>query len=825
MTTARTLPNVDARTLAELDFPRVQAAVAARAQTDGGKARCTALPLLPDSTAVAAQLAATAELMAVAREDEEWPVLGGVVDVTAAVRLAERGGVLEPRQLLDVAASLGAGERVSNWCVARRERAPTVAGRLEAFGDYSGLVRTLDRSIERTGRVADSASPELGELRRRAAGLRETLGVRMEQMVREFDAQGLLQDTFHTLREDRYVLPVKAHERWRVQGIVHDTSQTHQTYFIEPQEVVDLGNRLKAAQADVAQEEHRILQHLSTLVGARAREIAIDVESLHALDVVCAGARLGVDLGGRVPALSAPDGGGGRAMVLRGFRHPLLALDALAAGDASTVVANDLLVGEPRVLVITGPNTGGKTVALKGAGLSAVMVRAGLPLPVEDGSTLPLYDRVHAVVGDGQSLQEGLSSFAAHLQAIRDMLHGVRRAAAEHHGCLCVLDEIMAGTDPDQGAALGQAVLEELARLGADVVATTHFEKLKAPGLDPAQRAVFRNAAVGLASGTLRPTYRLTYDTPGSSSALDMAAMLGLPGPIVERARELSSEQGRRLEELLRALGAQREALDEERATVARAHEAGVAARQKAEEERESLRLRARELRTEVRRGLLDDSARLRAELEEAVAEARTTIRDAVRAGDATRLEAAQAPLRNVAALQQKLTHEAEVERRRQAKERAYDAPLQVGSRVHVLTLDVEGEVLELTARDALVAAGALRLRVALGDLAPPRPAGPPPAAGAVPPRPRARPDDPHPRLLDLRGTRVDDALERLAAFLDHAVPDASGPLTVLHGHGTGALRTAIREVLARHPAVQSHRKGNDREGGNGVTVVTLKDS
>ncbi len=819
----RSLPLLDPRVLRDLDFPRIQTAVAQRAHTPAGQAHAAALPLLEDAPAVVERLTTVSQLMAVAVEDMSWPSLSGVADLTESLRLAQRDGVLDGLALRTVAATLDAGERAANWCAARRARAPQVARVVEAFGDYGGLVREVDRSVEPSGRLSDQASPQLGELRRRAAGMRETLAQRMEHLVREFDSQGLLQDQFHTLREDRYVLPVKANERWRVAGIVHDTSQTHQTFFIEPQEVVDLGNRLKAAQADVAEEEARILRALSGKVGARSREITADLEALHRLDVIAASAKFGVDLGCHVPQLSAPDGEGGLLLALRAFRHPVLTLDMLARKQTPAVVPNDIFVGQPHVLVITGPNTGGKTVALKGAGLCALMVRAGLPIPASPDSVMPLYDRIHSVVGDGQSLEDGLSSFGAHLAAIGQMLAGVSRAAAQGQRVLCVLDEVMSGTDPDQGAALAQATLEHLSQQGAHVVATTHFEKLKVLALEDHGAKTFRNASVGLEPDTMRPTYRLRYDAPGSSSALDMAVRLGLPLALVDRARTLASEGGQRLDVLLKNLAQQQAALDEERAAVARAHEEARRAEQTAQHNAESIKETEKELKRKAREGMLAETQRVRAQLQEAVEHTRSALAAAsAGAQPKENLSAALGHLARVGELQEALLRDGENDRRAEAAGRAFDAPLATGSRVHVLTLNVEGEVLELGAKDVLVAAGALRVRVPLKDLAPPRRGKPPP-----PPVVTRRPDTGDvvvvARSLDLRGEHVDEALERVEIFLDRAFGKVAGELTIVHGHGTGVLRKVLREKLDRHPLVASHRRGRDDEGGNGATVVTLK--
>ncbi|MEW5853958.1 MAG: Smr/MutS family protein [Myxococcota bacterium] len=812
------LPQIDDRVLVDLEFPRIRNALAARAQTEAGKERCRTLPLLSTRDDVAETLALHGELIELGLEGE-WPSLGNVRPIEEPLRLAERGGVLEPLRLMEIAGTLASGERAANWCVARREQAPRVAALMDAFGEYADVVRAIDRSFEPSGRISDDASATMGDLRRKAAALADTLSTRMEALVKDLDAQGLLQDRYHTQREGRFVVPVKHNERWRVTGIVHDTSQTSQTFFIEPQEVVDLGNRLKSATSDVQEEELRILKALSAKVGARAAEIAEDLKALHELDVAVAVARLGVELKCSVPRLAPPGG----TLHIRAFRHPLLLLEA---ADRSTVVANDLMVGQPAVLVITGPNTGGKTVALKGVGLSTLMVRAGLPIPAAPESDVPLYDHVFSVIGDLQSIEQGLSSFGGHVMAVRRMVDGVRKGTAEGGSCLCVLDEVMAGTDPDQGAALAQALLESLAASGAQVVATTHFERLKALGLDEQARQMFRNASVGLHATTHAPTYRLSYDAPGSSSAMDMAAQLGLGIDIIERARVLASEQGRNLEALLKNLSLRQAALEDELRKLSDERERLEHARTEAESRARSLRDRERTLKREAREGLLMEIRHMRRQLEEEMDKARTALQRASSGdGAAAAIKEAQAALGRVSAMAENLAERQQQERRAEALQRGKPAELKAGARVFVISLGVEGEIVELGARDALIAAGAMRVRVPTKDLAAAEAVSRPHVVESAPRRPADRRDpDAIPRTLDLRGERAEDALEHLTAFLDRAYGVDAGPFTVIHGHGTGALRKAIRAALKESPYVAAFQKGPEDQGGDGVTVVTLKE-
>jgi DNA mismatch repair protein MutS2 len=831
----RLLPPVEDQVLVELEFDRVRAAVAARCQTPVGQALARDLPLQPSTTAVTDLLHLRGQVMDLAADDG-WPSLAGIHDVEAPVRHSQVGGVLEPPALLHLASTLATAERLSGWCVARRDRAPLLATRADPLGRYADLVRAVERTFEPSGRIADDASATLGDLRRKAAGLQETLKQRMEQLVNELDDQGYLQDHFHTLREDRYVLPVKASDRWHVAGIVHDTSQTHQTFFIEPQEVVDLGNRLKMATADVQQEEQRILRALSARVASRAPEILEDLRILHDLDVAVAGARLGADLKGSVPRLSPPGDTGPGDMCLYRFRHPGLVLEALEAGRPDATVPNDLRVGRPPVLVVTGPNTGGKTVALKGVGLAALMTRAGLPLPAAPESRVPLYDHVHGVVGDHQSIARHLSSFGAHLLSVREVIRAVREAHAAGRSSLCVIDEVMAGTDPDQGAALAQGVLEALAAEGAHVVVTTHYEKLKALALEGGSAAVFRNASVGLDPDSGMPTYHLGYDAPGASSALDMAARLLLDPAIVDRARALCSEQGRTLDALLKSLAGRQVQLEQERELVVTERGRWERAHAQAREELERVRERERQLKHKAREDLLEEARRVRNQLAEAERQVRAALRrveeqaaapapDPDKARQAA--ERARAAVKQAEAVEEKVARRQEAEVRRQAKARAFQEPVKPGSRVFVIPLAVEATVVEVGARDALVQAGPLRVRVPPEDLAPPAPKGrdafaipPAPVRGHVDPR-----EGPVRRSLDLRGERVDDAMEHLEAFLDQAYGRDPGPLVVVHGHGSGALRQALRESLKLSPYVLSFGPGDDKQGGQGATVIRLKDA
>jgi len=732
--------------------------------------------------------------------------LGGVADIRGSVERAEKGGLLEPRELTGCAQTLFAFTRTREALAERAGLAPLLAAVSQRLPELEKLAVRIDRCFEADGEISERASPALKEARDRIRGLHRAIKSRLDTMLHDERFLLHLRENYYTLRNNRYVVPVLAQDRAEVPGIVHNASQSGQTLFVEPESLVGIGNDLAIAQSVALEEERRVLQELSDAVGRESARILQGVEAAAELDEAEASAQLGADLDAGTPTVEAPDG----PLVLLQLRHPLLVL------RGRQVVANDVRISDGvRALVVSGPNAGGKTVTLTAVGLCAVMLRAGLQIPASAGSQLPLFTSVHSAVGDAQDLSQDLSTFSAHVGELRRILD------AAGPGGLALIDEIAADTDPREGAALAIAVLEELLGRGVRVLVTTHLEELKAlTHVDPR----FLNARVGLDSRRMAPNYKLQLGAAGTSSALDLAARMGLPERVVERARALARSSGGPLAQAVAAAEAERRALSEElerarAATVAAEVSAKALAAERtefAERRRAEETAHAERLRLESERALSEISAQLAALREQASVE---------------RAEAARTAL---AAQAEQARARAETLMRESARATLAPAPdsLRVGDSVHHLGLRRDVTVLEVDGDEVLVSAGALKIRVPRAELArarDPRPAASFPDSGrgrsSLERASRAAPgalEAPALRV-DVRGLRADDAVREVESFLDQAFRNGDPGVLVLHGHGTGALKQAIREYLQDSPYVRMYRPGESHEGGDGVTVVGLR--
>ena len=540
--------------IARLELETVRAALRDRVRTPLGRHVASALVPLASRAEAVDRIEAIRQARGLMDGGETAPV-SGADDVEAAVELAEKGVMLEGAQLRAIARTMVAGTELRHHLLRHEEKAPLLYGLAATLPDLARPSRDIAKCFDPDGSLSDRASENLGALRSRVRALRDGIHDKLSELLTSPQIEPYLQERYFTVRADRHVLPVKASYKNHVKGIVHDASGSGQTVFIEPQALIDQGNRLKIAQSEQLEEEYRILSRLSRLVARYGDGVRLTCSAVGTVDFWNAGARLASDLDA-VPIHPDPEPG----FDLRGARHPLLVLQAITpdsadADDADAgeevrpppveyskdnprfeVVPNDLAL-EPgqNVLVLTGPNTGGKTIALKTVGLFALMARCGLHLPCHESSRVGWFSHIEAK----------LSTFAAHMKALLQTL------ARSKAGTLVLVDEIAADTDPTQGQAIAQAILERVAERGALAVVTTHFERLKAlPFQDPR----FRNAGVGFDEKKLRPTYRVTLDVPQGSSAFDIAEGLGLGHDIVERARELLGEGAGSIEDLLKSV-------------------------------------------------------------------------------------------------------------------------------------------------------------------------------------------------------------------------------------------------------------------------------
>jgi len=795
-------------TLARLEWPRLLELLAAQAATERGAAALRELEFPATHGGVRELLARTSEARKLVDAGSE-PPFGGVADLRAALAELSRGRTLQARELAAFLVTLDAARRIRTSVGGNAELAPGLAALAETLPDLRELERALAAVVTPAGEIRDDASPELRRQRRRVRELEGEIERQMARHLRDPDVQTHLQDSYATLRENRPVLPIRAEARQRVRGIVHDVSSSGTTVFIEPEDVVESGNRLRIAQTELTREIERLLSALCAQAREFARELEAQGATLEALDAAFARGRLSRRAGAREPRIAEPGG-----FELRGLRHPLLLLEAgLAPED---VVPNDLALADgARCLVISGPNAGGKTVAAKAVGLAALSLRAGLHVSCDEGSALPIVDAVFAEIGDEQDLRAGLSTFSARMANLAAVV-----AQADSQS-LVIADEIGEGTEPGEGAALAQAILEALVERGALVLATTHFNRLKEiAGSDPR----FANASAEFDPSTLLPTFRIHMGQPGSSGAMWAAQRMGLDEAVVERARELLDREDSRLEALTRGLSELRQELEAERRLALRMREESEAARG------------AYESRLAALRGAREQAlAAMKADLEAAFTRARAEIAHVVRG--LQRGEAAPGPAANRAHAEL-----ARIRERTESAERAQaepapaasppraeipDAALAVGARVELAGVRTPALVVAAPDRRGRLAVRIGAARTVVGRERVVRVLG----SDAPKPKPAAhvslrREVEEAPSHLDcdLRGLRVDEALERADAALQRLLGRGGGRVTFIHGHGTGALRDAIRAWLRAVPGVESFAPGGPREGGNGVTVATLAD-
>jgi DNA mismatch repair protein MutS2 len=801
------------RAARDLGFREVEAILAGACKTPFGREALAEEAFPTELAVVEARLDEAMEARA-AVERKVAPDFGSIRDVRAVLDAVEKGVVLGPTDILDVAKTLDALARLHDVVAFQGPEAPRLSSLGAQIDDDRRFSKRVLRSFDGQGLLTDDASPELSILRGKVRALRAEAQEQLGSLVRELDEAGILRDRNFTVRNDRYVLPVKSELQSRVEGIVHDASQTHQTVFVEPRALLQLGNRIKIARADVEQEEERILRELSLEIAELAPRLANDLARAGRIEAAFARGALAARIDGRRVVLRP----GARTLSLLAARHPLL--EHLRAGallegrDPGPVVGNDLAFDGASALVISGPNAGGKTVALRTAGLVALMARAGIPAPIDEQSVIPAFAAVSCSIGDAQSLEGGYSSFSGHLVVLRGILEELE-AHTPRGPVLCLLDELLSGTDPAQGAALAQATLEHVVERGALVVATTHYERLKVLGLLGDGERRFRNAAVALdARG--RPTFHLALDHAGTSNALDAARRYGLPASIVERSSELLSPDEKELQAVLRTLSEQKTLLEARlaEAEAARARiesESARLERKLADVEREAARLRK-----EGKRAFLDE-----------LKEARRAVADAIEAakgGDARTLNRASQAL-------QELEHQtrADVEAPPPRAEITRPAAVKVGDVVELAS--VPGSrvtVLEVDGESVLVARGAVKMRAQLEQLrtaAPERAPGtkakptPPAAAGPAGTRDEPRTTD---NTLDVRGRRAEEALEVVEAFLDRLLRDGRTKAYILHGHGSGALKKALRAALGSNRAVAKATPADPEEGGDSWTVVSL---
>jgi DNA mismatch repair protein MutS2 len=821
---------MDSKTLSVLEYPRILDRLAANCSFSASVELARALQPSTHFEEILRLQAETSEARRLLATSEAS--IGGAHDVRPAVELARRGGVIDPQEMLDIKSTLisarnlkkmfektGKGE--GDDALEQKTRKPASRSDVNPFPHLAeialglpsplGIVDAISRTISERGEVLDSASPKLASLRRDIKIAHDRLMTRLQKYITDANTASMLQENIITQRDGRFVIPLRSEFKGRIKAIVHDQSSSGATLFIEPIPVVEANNELRELQLKERDEERRVLAELSALVAQHADEINWGVESLAHLDLAFAKAKYAEELRASEPVIHEWKGQSSRQkdapstldfpnINLIHARHPLL--------DPESVVAIDFDLPEQiRSVVITGPNTGGKTVALKTVGLFVLMVQSGLHIPAESGSELSLFQAVYADIGDEQSIQQSLSTFSGH---ITNIIHILKKADAR---ALVILDELGAGTDPQEGAALARAILSNLVQRGVTTLVTTHHPELKAfahetPGIV--------NASVEFDVKTLRPTFQLTIGLPGRSNAIAIASRLGLDPEIVTAAKGEVHPDDLRTDKLLQDIRRERNRSSRER-------DKAIKARQKTDELNRELEKRLEDIEDERRVVLA--KARAEGELEIAVLKRNLDSLKSQLRNARQPLDALKSLEQKVEAVEQKV--ETPVERKPSKAENQLGA-LKLGERVRISTLNSEGVVTALGESDAEVQIGSLRVRARLVDLE--RKGSPlinePPPVKSEPSSDSARPASlgtKSPGLeVSLRGMTVDDALDELERYLEKAYLASLPFVRIVHGKGTGKLRAAVREVLRGHSYVKSFEEAHPSEGGEGVTVAII---
>ena len=815
-------PCMDTKTLSILEYPKILARLADFCDFSASAELAHVLSPTPGFEDAFERLVKTSEARKLLSTQDL--TIGGAHDIREQVDLAARGGVLDPKELLNVQSTLVSMRDLRRFF----EKHTAVYTHLAEIALHlpapSGLVEAISRAIADNGEVLDNASDKLAGIRREVRVAHDRLMTRLQRYLTDPATASKLQEALITQRDGRYVIPLRAEFKGQVKAIVHDQSSTGATLFIEPLAVVELNNTYRELQLAERDEVRRILAALSAQVGALAGEIVPGVQALAELDLAFAKAKYAEEIHAAEPILHPTkenresrieNSQAGQSSIvnrkssirLLNARHPLL--------DPATVVPVDIdLAPGTYALVITGPNTGGKTVSLKTVGLLALMAQSGLHIPAQSGSELPCFQAVYADIGDEQSIEQSLSTFSGH---ITNIVHILKKADRRS---LVILDELGAGTDPQEGSALARAILSHLLERNVTTFVATHYPELKTfahstPGVV--------NASLEFDIQTLRPTYHLTIGLPGRSNALAIAQRLGLPEAVVAAARSEINPDDLRADKLLGDIHRQRKIAfkESEKAERARSEarhlERELAGRlEKIEEERQSVLEQARaegELEVEI----------LKTQLE--------TLKD--------ELKRARQPLEAVKAIEEQIELvEEEIQepvksRKSPVTRQPVLGPLKVGERVQLMNLNAEGVITALSGDEAEVQAGALRLRVKASELKRKEVTSDQLPVISKSTSPVARHPSPSfttgltlapsPGLeLNLRGQKAEDALSMLEDYLDRAFLAGMPFVRIIHGKGTGKLRQEVRAALKGHPHVKSFEEGGENEGGAGVTVAKI---
>lgn len=720
-------------------------------------------------------------------------------DIRGSLRRASSGASLSLRELIDIGQMLYQVRIISDWYKSVEEKDTTLAELFSSLSPNNFLEDKIKNSIISEDEISDMASHELADIRRKIAQAGVKIRESLDKLVRNADVQKSLQENIVTIRDGRYVLPVKAEHKGNVPGLVHATSATGSTYFIEPMSVVEANNDIKILKSREKEEIERIIAELSGDCSYCAESLSADYETCAELDLYFAKANLGAKMRGCIPAIS-DDG----ITDLKKARHPLIAADK--------VVPVDIKLGEDyQALIVTGPNTGGKTVILKTTGLLTAMAMCGLMIPASDGSRVSVFEHILVNIGDQQSIEQSLSTFSSHMSSVVKILE-----AADDHS-LILLDELGSGTDPVEGAALAVSIIEDMIAKGAKLLVTTHYQELK---LFAIETKGIENASCEFDTATMQPTYRLIIGSPGKSNAFSISSKLGVPESIIKRAKSLVSSENQRFEEVVANLEKARIDLENQNKELAKLkNEQAEKAAQLEKELDELNEKKAAELeKARVQAMRIVESCRMQSD------ELLGQLEDMRK--QQNKADLASAKSRQKSAMS-KMYDTANPVQQRERKEYKLPRPLKRGDKVLIFDIDKTGILASDpdSSGNVFVQAGIMKTKVNVSKLR------------LIENEPKVTVQNKRiskagiqsklqrkPSLeLDIRGCAVDEGIHELDMFIDNAVLSGAGIITVIHGKGTGVLRAGIQKHLKSHPSVKSFRSGLFGEGEDGVTVIELK--
>ncbi|MFO8143500.1 MAG: endonuclease MutS2 [Dehalococcoidales bacterium] len=789
---------MDNKSTSILEFDRVRENLSGFTHFSTSRELATAITPVSDYDTISRSLKQSAEARRLLSLEPGFSI-GRVSDVRPAARMAALGRVLEPAELLEINCTLEAVRKLGSRLSKLSGEVPLLYEIARGISKLPSLEAAINRCISASGEIPDSASPALNTIRHQLKGLREQLLDRLHAIINSPKGQRITQEPIVTEREGRYVIPVKIESRGDIKGVVHDISNSGATLFIEPWSTLAMGNELRELTLREKHEIERILTRLSADVAGCEEEISRNIVLTAELDLALAKARYAAKSGATEPLLIPADKSeAGARLRLLSARHPLLGEKAV---PMNLEIGNDF-----SILVITGPNTGGKTVALKTIGLLCLMAQAGLPIPASESSRLPVFDGIYADIGDEQSIEQTLSTFSWHIGNIARIIN----SATTHS--LVLLDELGVSTDPAEGSALARSILLHFLSLGAITVATTHYSDLKAFAhtMDG-----FQNASLDFDAVTYEPTYHLSIGTPGGSNAMATAARLGLDNQIVDRAREMMTGGAQELESLLADLMNEKEKVFSLRKDLEQ--QMADVQKRKSELDRrvESLQTEERRIIQETRDSVVKQAARLHREIQRAASELRKEKKQ----------EAVERTRQTLTEVQRRLKdYEWQADASTAASvETEGDSHIKPGDTVWLKEAKIAGRVLSFTEdnQQVEIQAGQTRLSLSLDRVARKAPSGGE-APGRVSRTTIKSEAGAIPMELDLRGRRAGEVETELDTYLNDASLANLSEVRVVHGIGSGALRSIVRDCLASHPLVSNFRCGGQKEGGDGVTVISL---